>query len=248
MKKSFKVIKTSIRINGITVPVKVYFERRGDVRFSIAGSGAFLRLPFSTPSKIIDQEWQRFKDWLVETANKKPGLLQRFNVRQYQDGDTLEVGSRIYNLSINKEDRKTHSGKISDSTISLRLNQNDSKKGQDKAIRQLISRCVGNDFLPEITERIHYWNDHYFNKPINSIRFKLNRSNWGSCSSKGNINLSTRLLFAPPDVIDYVIVHELAHRIEFNHSPRFWAVVSNVIPEYKIHERWLRDNGHLCQF
>jgi predicted metal-dependent hydrolase len=65
----------------------------------------------------------------------------------------------------------------------------------------------------------------YFQKPIKSVNLKYNLSNWGSCSTKGNINLSTRLLFAPDDVIDYVIIHELAHLLEMNHSPHFWAIV-----------------------
>ena len=72
---------------------------------------------------------------------------------------------------------------------------------------------------------------------------KYNHSNWGSCSSKGNINLSTRLLFAPDDVIDYVIIHELAHRIEMNHSPRFWKLVSDAMPDYKEKEKWLKVHG-----
>ena len=248
MRKALKVIKTSVRINGTTIPVKVYYERRGDIRFSIAGSGAFLRMPYSIPQKIVDQEWQRFKNWLQQTAEKKPAILKRFHNRVYADGDILEVGMRTYRLSIIRENRKTHGAKISNGIIYLRLSDNDRPAGLQKATRQLISRCIGNDFLPEITERVHYWNDRHFNQPINTIRFKLNQSNWGSCSSKGNINLSTRLLFAPPEVIDYVIVHELAHRIEFNHSPRFWSVVRNVIPDYKRHEKWLKENGHLCQF
>lgn len=248
MGKVKKVIKTNLTINKIVVPVKICFERRGNIRFSVTGSGAFLRIPYSTPQKIVDQEWTRFKDWLKKTARKKPGILNQFDKPVYQDGDVLEIGQRQYILSIQYENRKTHSAKAKDGTIFIKLSQSDHKTSAEKAIRQLISRCVGNDFLPEIRERVHYWNDRHFNQPLKAVRFKLNQSNWGSCSVSGNINLSTRLLFAPKPVIDYVIVHELAHRLEFNHSPRFWTIVKNVIPDYKVHEKWLRDYGHLCQF
>ncbi|MDV7393186.1 M48 family metallopeptidase, partial [Arthrospira platensis SPKY1] len=77
---------------------------------------------------------------------------------------------------------------------------------------------------------------------------KYNSSNWGSCSSGRNINLSTRLLFAPPAVQDYVIIHELAHLVELNHSDRFWKLVSEIMPDYEEKEKWLKEYGHLCEF
>ena len=66
---------------------------------------------------------------------------------------------------------------------------------------------------------------------------------WGSCTSEGNLNFNWRLIFAPEKVLDYVVVHELSHRKEMNHSPAFYAVVASVMPEYKACEKWLRDNG-----
>ena len=66
------------------------------------------------------------------------------------------------------------------------------------------------------------------------------KTRWGSCSSKGNINFSWRLIMADGDVIDYVIVHELAHLIELNHSPRFWAVVESILPDYERRKKKLK--------
>lgn len=104
------------------------------------------------------------------------------------------------------------------------------------------------DFLPEIRKRVFELNDLYFQQPIQDVRLKYNSTNWGSCSAGRNINLSTRLLFAPDDVRDYVIIHELAHLVELNHSDRFWKLVSEVMPDYEEKEKWLRKNGHLCEF
>ena len=72
---------------------------------------------------------------------------------------------------------------------------------------------------------------------------KVNRAKtrWGSCSSKGNINFSWRLIMAPEEVIDYVVVHELAHLQEMNHSPRFWAEVASVLPDYKERQKKLKE-------
>ena len=111
-----------------------------------------------------------------------------------------------------------------------------------------MSRVIADDFLPEIARRVQEWNKIYFRKAIKSIRLKYNHSNWGSCSQDGNINLSSRLLFAPDDVIDYVIVHELSHLVEMNHSDRFWKVVADVMPNYEEKEKWLSKNGALCDF
>ena len=76
------------------------------------------------------------------------------------------------------------------------------------------------------------------------ITVRSQKTRWGSCSSKGNLNFNCLLLLAPPEVLDYVVVHELCHRKEMNHSARFWAEVARVIPDYKVRRKWLKDNGH----
>ena len=75
------------------------------------------------------------------------------------------------------------------------------------------------------------------------ITIRAQRTRWGSCSSLGNLNFNCLLMLAPEDVRDYVIVHELCHRKEMNHSPRFWAEVERVLPGYRDQLRWLKENG-----
>jgi len=75
------------------------------------------------------------------------------------------------------------------------------------------------------------------------IRITSARTRWGSCSSKGNLNFSWRLVMAPLEVIDYVVVHELCHLKEPNHSNKFWTRVAAAMPDYRAHRRWLKDNG-----
>ena len=78
----------------------------------------------------------------------------------------------------------------------------------------------------------------------NQIAIRMQRTRWGSCSSKGNLNFNCLLGLTPPEVLDYVVVHELCHLIEMNHSKQFWNAVERIIPDYKVHRKWLKDNGN----
>lgn len=70
------------------------------------------------------------------------------------------------------------------------------------------------------------------------------KTRWGSCSAKGNLNFNCLLMLAPEDVLDYVVIHELCHRKEMNHSPRFWSEVAKIMPDYKNSKIWLKENGN----
>ena len=75
------------------------------------------------------------------------------------------------------------------------------------------------------------------------ITIRCQQSRWGSCSSKGNLNFNCLLMLSPPEVITYVVVHELAHRKHMDHSPAFWAEVGAVLPDYRESVLWLKANG-----
>ena len=87
----------------------------------------------------------------------------------------------------------------------------------------------------------------YFAKQIGvtygKITIRNQKTRWGSCSSKGNLNFNCLLMITPPEVIDYIVVHELCHRKEMNHSKAFWAEVEKVLPDYKEQVKWLKENG-----
>lgn len=76
------------------------------------------------------------------------------------------------------------------------------------------------------------------------ITIRNQKTRWGSCSSKGNLNFNCLLMLAPDEVVDYVVVHELCHLIEMNHSKAFWDQVEKVMPDYRIHRKWLKDHGN----
>ncbi|MFC2130462.1 M48 family metallopeptidase [Bacteroidota bacterium] len=95
-----------------------------------------------------------------------------------------------------------------------------------------------------ISERTEYF-ANAIGVIFHKVRITSAKSRWGSCSANKNLNFSWRLILAPKQIVDYVIVHELVHLIEMNHSKRFWDRVSRIMPNYKIYETWLKNNGHL---
>lgn len=76
------------------------------------------------------------------------------------------------------------------------------------------------------------------------VSIRKQKSRWGSCSREGNLSFNCLLMMAPPEVLDYVVVHELSHRLEMNHSQRFWREVEKVLPDYQKARMWLKDNGN----
>ncbi len=84
-----------------------------------------------------------------------------------------------------------------------------------------------------VKTRLAYFNTFY-GFDIGRVAIKNSRTRWGSCSKKGNLNFNYKVVLLPQDMADYVIVHELCHLGEFNHSPKFWALVSRNIPNWKI--------------
>jgi len=236
-------------IGDTSIEVRIYWEYRRNVRFSIGKTGANLRLPIGLTESEYKLQHDKFERWLETQFGKSEQLQKEFEQREYKNGDVLTVGERVYYLHIEQTQQASHKANIKDNHIYLRLTGLDSPEHTSKAIQHLISRTVAQDFLPAFTKRVYELASKFFKEvKIGKISLKYNQSNWGSCSSHANLNFSTRLLFAPQAVIDYVIIHELAHLKEMNHSARFWKIVGDIMPDYTEKEDWLKENSHLCRF
>jgi len=197
----------------------------------------------------IESEINKVKEWCRGEFTKNPDLLDRFRVIVYQNGEFIRVFGQDFKLLFFREARKGLTGKLTKgNNVELRIPSKADEYLVQEAIGKLLSRIFSSFFLKDVVDRVNYFNSTYFQEPIENIRLKNNQSNWGSCSSKRNINLSSRLLFAPTAVLDYVIVHELAHLKEMNHSPKFWKIVHDVMPDYKEKEKWLTKYGATLKY
>jgi predicted metal-dependent hydrolase len=121
---------------------------------------------------------------------------------------------------------------------------------------------VSSTFKPDIRNHLKHWYIEEARREIQArcmwfsmktghvpatIRITDARQRWGSCTHKGGLNFSWRLIQVPPEIVDYVVVHELVHLSRADHSKKFWAEVSMIMPDYKHRRKWLRENEYLLK-
>ena len=117
----------------------------------------------------------------------------------------------------------------------------DSLPDEPKLSMEEIQR-LADEAMAYIPQRVNYYAP-LVGVTYGRVTIRNQKSRWGSCSAKGNLNFNCLLMLCPPEVIDSVVVHELCHRREMNHSPKFYAEVRRVFPEYDKWNRWLKEHG-----
>jgi len=236
-----KLDNFELEVNGMTVPVKIQEERRFNNRITVNSNGVLIRL---AANQTIDEKKKNidtFLKWAKGKLDKNPGLLEYLPQRKYANGEILKVGKYTFRINIFYHDVAKSTAKLFNDQIVVTMARGLSREAEDSAASYLVARCLSRFFTPIVAERIHELNRKYFGKTINSVKLKYNTSNWGSCSTQGNINISVRLMFAPEEVIDYVLIHELAHLVHADHSPRFWRLVEKIDPTYTEKEKHLSE-------
>ena len=119
-----------------------------------------------------------------------------------------------------------------------RLSDEEKNAIQKEAVKRL---------RPILLDRIAYYEPMLppSHRPITRVSIRAQKTRWGSCSSRGGISLNWRLIMAPPPVIDYLVIHELCHLRQPNHSPAYWREVARWCPDFRLHRQWLRQHGAL---
>lgn len=115
-------------------------------------------------------------------------------------------------------------------------------RGDEEDLRAAAERCLRAAARRELIPRLHELADRYA-LAVSRVSIRNQRSRWGSCSRSGAIALNFRLVQAPDAIRDYVLIHELMHLKQQNHSRRFWRLVEEACPEFREAERWLRTDG-----
>lgn len=245
------MLKTStaiLKVNEQDITVYIHTEKRTNARVSIGKKGVTIRLPFFLTPDQRQQQIASFKDWAYKTYSSKPQLLKQDKAKKYKDGYTFMLMGEVYTLNLEVVPLASFTARLYNKVVLIRLPKESTNEERERAIPQLISRVVAKKYYTAMHHKLLYLNKLYFGKTVNDFKLKYTNSLWGSCSRQGNINISTRLLFAPEEVIDYVMVHELAHLVHPNHSDAFWNEVARCLPNYMDQERWLKKHGVECDF
>ena len=114
--------------------------------------------------------------------------------------------------------------------------------GDEESVRAELRAWLSERALERIRARLDYYIPRVGKQP-GRVTIREQKTRWGSCSSKNNLNFNWKLIMAPPPALDYVVIHELCHLHEFNHSPRFWQLVAAQMPEYESWKKWLKQHG-----
>ena len=237
--------RKTIRVGEHEYPVEIHVEDRPNVRGSIGRRAVYIRLPRALGAEERSRHVQRLLDWARQRLSEQP-LSSGY--RNFADGERLPLDGETLILRIDRSDRKTSVARREGRVLRVILASRLDPRHRAKTVTHLISRCIASERLSDLESRVLEFNRKFFGCSVGRVRFKYNRRTWGSCSSRGNINISTRLIFAPIAVLEYVCIHELAHLKEMNHSPRFWSLVEDADPDYREHIVWLRNNGDRLWF
>ncbi len=237
--------RDNLHFGDLTVPVRVITERgRHNTRASITSKAMIIRLPTQLSQGERESQLRNMLQWAKELYAEKPETFAHFRAAKLAGRYRFHVRGQDYLIDVDYHDLQSHRIlKTSEGRLQITFNANDSRVKSGKMLAKLLAKYFGGVHLSEIAARVHALNDQHFQRSINAVKLSDTYSRWGSCSHKGNINLATRLLLAPDAVLDAVIIHELAHLVEANHSPRFWAQVERALPNYREYDEWLREHG-----
>ena len=237
--------RDTLEIEDYRIPVRIITESgRYNTRASVTSRALIIRLPYGLRSQDREDQLKNMLRWARETLASKPAAFAPFKKVRTSGAYTFACRGDAYELSVVAHEFKHHKIVATrDDFLEVRVNPLDSRLENGALLPKLLAKYFGGLHLPRVTRRVHALNDQHFKRPINSVRLSDTYSRWGSCSSKGNINLATRLVLAPDEVLDAVIIHELAHLIEANHSSRFWAHVERALPNYREYDVWLKHHG-----
>ena len=235
---------------GARVPYEVLLERRPNTRYSLTQRKAYLRLPLRTPAEAIAAARAEFEAWLREALTKRAGLRAAHRPRAFADGETWRFGDYAFRLLIRRADVRGASAKTAGGTpatgatpLSVTLPRDLDARASDEAVERLLFRMLARRVRPTIEREVRELNAAHFRVAVSRVRLSATTSRWGSRSASGTVSLSTRLAGVPPFCRKAVIVHELAHGIEMNHSARFWALVYGAMPDYDAADAWLKREG-----
>ena len=196
----------------------------------------------SFPSSRVDKVIAKHLDWINKRLEEYASFnkLSKDYSKKYIDGESFNILGETYYLKLIEGKNKRAKTRINNSFLEIIAKEimNFSKDSIKKEVQAFCKKYFKNLCI----DKSLYYAEKY-NVKFNKVTVKNHKSKWGSCSSTKNLNFDWKLIFCPESVVDYVIIHEVSHLLQMNHSKRFWDLVKIECPDYKTQRKWLRENG-----
>jgi predicted metal-dependent hydrolase len=234
-------------IDGARIPVLIFTERRRDCRVSIGKTGIRIRLASGLGREERDRHVRELIGW-AERQVRRRGWPHPEPRRRYVHGELVWLAGQPHRIDVTDIGRPEVTATLEAGRLRLHVPADLPADERDEALTETVAHVCRRHFGDWVSHRVARLNERHFGYRYEQVRLKHNRSNWGSCSVAGNLNLNVRLLLAPLEVLDYVIVHELAHLKQHDHSRAYWRLVERAMPDYRRHVDWLRIHGAECIF
>ena len=214
---------------------KIIRSKRRTIALEVTRDASLIvRAPYRTSFDFIEKVVFKKRFWIKEKQEIVRDRHKKVIPKEFISGEGFLYLGNMYKLEfIDDMDMPI----VFDNNFKIAL------KNYDIAKEILIAWYKAQAYQ-KISERVN-WHSSLSGLRYNKIRISDAQKRWGSCSAKGNLNFSWRLIMAPLRVIDYVVVHELAHLEEKNHSKTFWNKIKIMQPDYEQHKNWLKENRHL---
>ncbi len=218
---------------------KIIRTKRKTIGLQITDDATLIiKVPYHIGEDEIKNILLKHKNWINKKVKKIKERKIKYYPKKFIEGEKFLFLGKYYKLKIEKrEELKLNINEkyfvISEAPLALK--------------KRLFTEWYKKNGYKVISERVKYYVQKY-GFSYNKINITDAKKRWGSCSPSNNLNFSLRLIMAPIDIVDYVIVHELCHLKEKNHGKSFWRKVKSIMPDYKEKERWLKENGYFLRF
>lgn len=221
------------------IEFEVTYSKRKTLAIKIDPSGDVrVAAPRGTSRKVVIDMVSRKAGWILKKLNEIGARNAQVIKREFVDGESFLYLGIDYPLQL------IINPKLSKPVV--RLNNDrlmvETPVADAVVIRNAMEAWYRFMAGEHIKARLNYYGS-LLNVTPNRVTIKAQKTMWGSCSSKNNLNFNWRAMMAPADVVDYLVVHELCHLIHHNHSRKFWNQVSAILPDYKVRQAWLKKNG-----
>ena len=222
-------------MNGIDIEIeKVIRSRRTTLALEITEQGTLVvRAPLATHDATIHRIVEKHRTWIKTQTRRAKARRFETPPKTFVEGERFPYLGVPYPLRL-VEAQETPL-KLTEEFLLLK-----SARPNAREIFERWYRTKALTFITDTARRLAERHAFRFER----VKITGARKRWGSCSPKGTLNFSWRLILAPPPVVEYVVIHELVHLVERNHSRRFWRRVESLMPDYKTQRAWLKENGH----